>query len=315
MGKHRPSVVEQGPVDGYPGAGGWVPEGRWMGIRGPVPHAKPHPPAPSPPGGEGGEDVGHAGRGTRDRISPSPPAERGPGGEVSRVRVPRVVPRKKRKTIFLKNTLQPSLRNEGNEAQHPAPRVVFVSFQETTEVMTTATSHPKPSQLVMDTDLLTGIQKNQSTMPTFRISGKNVTPAAALVILQSRVDAGNAFVVARGGYLQAAQANRDLITQTKVDVADYKAAVQLAYKDDPATLAQFGLVPHKKAAPKTITTKVVAVAKGASTRAQRHTMGPRAKAKVKGTVPATVTIDVLGGTAAASPVALAPPAPATPQPK
>jgi hypothetical protein len=171
-------------------------------------------------------------------------------------------------------------------------------------------ANPKPSQLVTDTDLQSGIQKNQATMPTVTIRGQNITPAAALVTVTSRVNAGNAFVTARGGYLQAAQANRNVIAQTKEFVADYKAALKLAYKDDAATLAQFGMVPDKKPAPRTVETKVVAVAKGASTRTQRHTMGPKAKAKVKGPVPATVTIDVPGGATPAEPAPASPTAPA-----
>jgi hypothetical protein len=150
-------------------------------------------------------------------------------------------------------------------------------------------------QLAADNDLLSGLQANQSKLPSMTIEGANVTAATAIATVQKRVDAGNAFVAAKGGYLQASQANKATLSATAEFVQDLKTALRLAYKDDSATLAQFGLVPRKKTAPKTVAEKVVAVAKGLSTRAERNTMGARAKAKVKGTVPATLTVDVSAG--------------------
>ena len=53
------------------------------------------------------------------------------------------------------------------------------------------------------------------------------------------------------------------------------------------TLATFGLEPRKTPATVPPVEKVVAVQKALATRKARNTMGPKQKAKIKGTVPAT----------------------------
>jgi hypothetical protein len=153
-------------------------------------------------------------------------------------------------------------------------------------------SDVKTAQLRVDTELLEGLVKNESVFPTLLMNSKTVAPADSIAVVQRRVDAGNAFVQARAAYLAAAQANREAQAETKAFVTTLRTAIGVAYGDSPATLAQYGLAQPKKRTPLTVEQKIVAVARRASTRAVRKTMGPRAKAKLKGATPTSVTIEV-----------------------
>jgi hypothetical protein len=142
-------------------------------------------------------------------------------------------------------------------------------------------------------DLLSGLTQTQSSLPTMLLNGKMVSAANSIAIVQSRVDAGNAFLAAKGALVTASQANKQTIADTKAFVSALKTALVTAYQNSPETLTKYGLVPRKQSGPQTVETKVVAVAKRANTRALRHTTGPVAKAKVKGT--ASVAIIVTPG--------------------
>jgi hypothetical protein len=52
-------------------------------------------------------------------------------------------------------------------------------------------------------------------------------------------------------------------------------------------LADFGITPPKARTPLSADQKAAAVAKRKATRAIRHTLGPKQKKNIKGTVPAT----------------------------
>jgi hypothetical protein len=84
------------------------------------------------------------------------------------------------------------------------------------------------------------------------------------------------------------------------------------FKNDPSTLADFGITLPARQIPNTAT-KSAAVQKRAATRQARHTMGTRQKANVKGTSP-VAEMPNANAQAAAPPVAAATP-PATVVPK
>ena len=65
------------------------------------------------------------------------------------------------------------------------------------------------------------------------------------------------------------------------------AFVKVTFGNTPDVLADFGLKPNKARTPLTISQKAAASAKRAATRAARHTMGPKQKKDIKGTVAPT----------------------------
>jgi len=155
-------------------------------------------------------------------------------------------------------------------------------------------SSPKSAQLQADIELQSGLSQTQSSLPTMLLNGQTASAANSLAVVQSRVDAGNALVSAKAALAQASQAYKDTIANTKVFVSALRTALATAYGSSPETLAKYGLVPRKKPAPLTVEEKMVAVARRASTRVVRHTTGPVARAKVKGAVPSTITVQVPG---------------------
>ena len=168
----------------------------------------------------------------------------------------------------------------------------------------------KTPQLDEDTKLLSGLQSNQATLPSFLIASKTYTPADCVNIMQGRVNVGLAAVTAKAQARTAVQANRDERAQTKPFVRDLKKELVLMYSDQPAKLAEFGLVPHKTPTPLTTEEKLITVAKRNATRKARNTMGSKKRKTVKGSVPSTISVAV----PVAAPAAPDAPAAAAPSP-
>jgi len=154
---------------------------------------------------------------------------------------------------------------------------------------------------------MAGIDKHLAGEPSIPLGGSTETPTAVKQSLQNMVTAADATQVARGEWIDASQAEKGLRDETIVTLSALKSFVLLKFGDkDTSTLADFGFTARKQAQT-SVDTKATAVEKSLATRAARHTMGPRQKAKVKGTV---------APAAAPAPAAVAEPvaAPATPTP-
>ena len=91
---------------------------------------------------------------------------------------------------------------------------------------------------------------------------------------------------ARAAWQTAVQADRALEDKTKPFVAALRGSLLASFAGNIDTLARFGLVPRQKPVT-TPEVKVAAAAKAKATRAARHTMGPKEKAAIKGTVTPT----------------------------
>jgi len=185
--------------------------------------------------------------------------------------------------------LHQRLRSEGTRA----PAVMegtTVQRVESSPMSSVQTTHL--TQLARDTKLLAGLVKNLPRLPTILLAGTTYTPPQFMAVVQSRVDAGTKVVNAKGAAHQAIADNHAETASTKVFMEQLVAAIVIAFSNAPDVLADCGLRPRKKAAPKTAAAKVIAAAKRAATRKARGTMGPNKKATVHGGVPATLTIDV-----------------------
>ncbi len=136
---------------------------------------------------------------------------------------------------------------------------------------------------------------------TLTVAGVVLTPAQLAAALQNRVSAIDATATAKAALAKSYADGAALRATTQPVVNAVKQIALIMYANAPDTLTVFGLAPKKAQAPLTIAEKAERAAKAKATRIARNTMGPRAKAKVKGTVT----------TAAAPASATAPLAPAS----
>jgi hypothetical protein len=156
--------------------------------------------------------------------------------------------------------------------------------------MSTHSTSNRMTQQTGDEQLIAGLTKHAGTMPSVLIGGTPRTTAEIISALQSRIAARNASVTARATWLAAVKAALDEGAATKTLVAGVRQALQVAFAGSIEALADFGLSPPKRRS-LTPEEKAAATAKAKATRAARNTMGPRQKAKIKGTVPAAATSD------------------------
>jgi hypothetical protein len=166
-----------------------------------------------------------------------------------------------------------------------------------------------------DAQILIGIKKDLPTLSNLPLAGAIYSMATLSALVQSRIDAANAVLVARANYAHAISAYKAVnVTVTPV-VRGLHQYVINAYGPTGTQLADFGFVPSKRAT-QTPEAKAAAVAKRAATRKARGTVGPKAKLAVTGATAKLAALESqVAGIAAAPPAnAPAPVSPATPSP-
>jgi hypothetical protein len=158
---------------------------------------------------------------------------------------------------------------------------------------------------------MAGIDKYLASEPTIPLGGFAKTPADAKRALQSTIDAADATQKARAVWIDSSAAEQSLHDSTTSMLNKLRSFVILKFGDNAlGTLAEFGFQPSKRTVPD-VETKAAAADKSLATRAARHTMGPKQKAKIKGTVAVTAPATTPAATAPAAaapaaPVAVAP---------
>jgi hypothetical protein len=165
-----------------------------------------------------------------------------------------------------------------------------------------------------DQSLIDGLQKHASTLSSLTFGGTSHPTAAILAVLQARTASSDAVLPARAAWQSTVQADRDERAKTQAFVSGLRQALHLAYAGSIDALAEFGLKPRKDPAQRTPEQKAAAVAKAKATRAARHTMGPKQKAQVRGTVTLIAPATAPTAPTPTAPTPLVAPAP-TPQPK
>jgi hypothetical protein len=150
---------------------------------------------------------------------------------------------------------------------------------------------------------MAGIDKYLASEPTIPLDGSANAPADIKKVLQNTIDAADATLAARAVWVASSSAEQALHDSTLSMLASLRSFVMLKFGSNAiATLADFGFEPRKRTVP-AVETKAAAVDKSLATRAARHTMGPKQKAKIKGTVAVTApaTPPAAPAPAAASP--------------
>jgi hypothetical protein len=162
-------------------------------------------------------------------------------------------------------------------------------FRTESTTMTTNNKTNKDQLQAADQNLVNGLQKHVATVSSLLIAGATVPTTSLISTLQSRMAARTRTLSARAVLQAAIQAEEIEETQTKTLVSGTKQALKVMFAGQITELADFGLKGPKARTPLTPEQKVVVAAKVKATRAARHTLGSREKAKITGATPAPVT--------------------------
>jgi hypothetical protein len=132
--------------------------------------------------------------------------------------------------------------------------------------------------------LSAGLRQNLSGQ-VLVLAGKSVKIADLLTEFDDYVAQLNATDVARGAWLTQVEATA-VMEDTAVDahVSLLESYLRTYYGPTSQSLIEYGLTP-RKVRERTGAEKVEAAAKSAATRVARHTLGPRQKAGIHGSVP------------------------------
>ena len=170
------------------------------------------------------------------------------------------------------------------ETGHGAPShaALHNGTNERTIIMNPNQQDTRLSRESADQKMADGTQKYLSKLASLPVGGGTYTPAEIIQIFKDRIATNQAVQTVTAQRAAAVKADDDKRAQTGPTVRAFRRMVQGMFSESPDTLAAFGLAPLKVAT-KDVATKTEAVAKALATRAARHTMGTRQKAKIKGT--------------------------------
>jgi len=135
-------------------------------------------------------------------------------------------------------------------------------------------------------DFIAGTQKH-SPNGQLTLGGETFTAQTLIQTLQSLGDALSTVDTAKASWKDALKNLADVKAKVRPILGAYHSWVVATYGNAPAMLADFGIAPPKARTPLSADQQVAAVAKREATRAARHTLGPKQKKNIKGTVPAT----------------------------
>jgi hypothetical protein len=149
----------------------------------------------------------------------------------------------------------------------------------------------KGQVVVAARQLIAGTEKHFKSAAQVTILGSSFTPAQIVSELQSLVTL-RADVDASKASTKAKIASEDTqMPALRAFMSAFESVLKGAFGSSPDVLADFGIT-RKSPAPITLEAKAAAAAKRASTRAARHTMGPKQKLAVVGDVTGVVVTPV-----------------------
>ncbi|HEY3819504.1 MAG TPA: hypothetical protein VGL81_20180 [Polyangiaceae bacterium] len=176
----------------------------------------------------------------------------------------------------------------------------------------TTSKASKADRAARITTVVAGIQKHFLSLATLMLGNTSFSPAALIALLQGDIAASNKATATRSQLTTDVNAAKQSHQTVDPLLRFLRAFVIGQFGDTEASasiLGDFDMSPRKPR-PTNVDTKALAKVKNAATRVARNTMGPKAKAKVKGVVPAVQPTGSATVTAPATPVAGNAPAPA-----
>jgi hypothetical protein len=132
-----------------------------------------------------------------------------------------------------------------------------------------------------DGQVLTGIRSRLQSGPSLPLAGTTYTMAELEALVQGRIDAANAAVVARAQWIDASAHYEAVSQRATAVVRALRQHVMSLYGQDSPVLSEFGFTPPKPAS-LTQEQQVARAQKAAATRKARRTMGKKQKAAIKG---------------------------------
>jgi hypothetical protein len=135
-----------------------------------------------------------------------------------------------------------------------------------------------------DQKMIDGMNKHLSQLASLPVGNTSYTPAQIVQFYQDRLATSQAAVDATAQRTAAIKADVDKQADTRSTARAFRKIVSGMFAQSPDVLATFGLAPPKVPI-RSVDEKTSAVAKAKATRSARHTMGPRQKAKIHGSVP------------------------------
>jgi hypothetical protein len=132
---------------------------------------------------------------------------------------------------------------------------------------------------------IAGVEKHFGSTQTIVLDGSPTTPKDVIATLRAAIDAIDAAAAAEKAFHDATAAQHAAIAKGNAVLVALRPLVKNQLGSAEGILGDFGFQAPKRQVPDEVT-KAAAVAKRAATRAARHTMGQRQKAKVKGQPPA-----------------------------
>jgi hypothetical protein len=141
----------------------------------------------------------------------------------------------------------------------------------------------KTDRIARDTKTIAAARAHLASAGTMMLDGVPHTQADIEKTLQASIDAASATTAAEAGFHKAVEAEKAANAASDAMNGALRRFLVSRFRTSPEVLADFGIVLRKPAVPD-VATKTAAVAKRAATRAARHTLGPKAKAKVHGTI-------------------------------
>lgn len=124
-----------------------------------------------------------------------------------------------------------------------------------------------------------------------------------MTLINTLLSALLAIPPAKGAWLAAIQASRQLEAGDGEGVKEIRDIVAVMYKFAPATLLALAIEPKKSPKPLSAEARTAANAKAKATRAARGTTSKKQKAQLTGNVTGVTITPITSGTAAATPAA------------
>jgi hypothetical protein len=159
--------------------------------------------------------------------------------------------------------------------------------------MTMSTTLTKGTRVTRVGKLIAGARKhfaNGGQVLTFAGGLASVTVDAAVAELQRLIDNRAATTAAQATARDKVQAERAATPALVAFMNAFEALVRVMFGADTAALADFGLSPRKRPAPRTAVQQAVTSAKRQATRDARGTKGPKARKAVHGNVTANLVV-------------------------
>jgi hypothetical protein len=153
--------------------------------------------------------------------------------------------------------------------------------------------------------LIAGANKHFANATQVTIAGQSLTLAQIVEKLQALVDLRTAVDAAKASTQAKLAAEQAQAPSLRTFMGAFVMSVKAAHHNSPDVLADFGIHP-KSPTTQTVETKTAAVAKRASTRAARHTVGSKQRLAIKGDVTGVTLTPIVATPPAATPPTTAP---------